>query len=218
MPTILFVERDSGHSPSLVSALRHRPVAVVVENDFRSAIANMATHEPDLIVLDAASMRTSGVRIARCLIQARNGVPLIRIAPTETSYTNSHENEFLLIQPFSLRRLVTLSTRLLPPVTEHELHIGPVSIDTKSRTVRSRGRCTLLTPKTMALLLYLHKNGGRLVTRERLMKHVWGTDYIGDTRTIDVHVSWLRKAIEEDPKSPQYLKTIRGVGLRLESG
>lgn len=216
MPTILLVERESARDPSLASSLQRSSVAIVVENDYRSAIANMATHDPDLIILDAASMRTSGVRMARQLIRAGDGVPLIRVAPPDSSSTNSPQNEFLLIRPFSLRRLKILAGRLLPPGPEDELQVGPICVDLESRTVRAHGRCTLLTPKAMELLLYLQKNSGRLVTRKRLMKYVWGTDYTGDTRTIDVHVSWLRKAIEQDPGSPQYLKTLRGVGFRLE--
>lgn len=216
MPTVLLIERESGHNSSFASSLRRSSVSVLVENDFRKAISNMPAHEPDLIVLDSASMRTSGVRMARRLIQAIDGVPLIRVAPAGTSSTNSHEGEFLLIQPVSLRRLVTLTHRLLPPEPEDELRVGSICIDPKSRVVRAHGRCTLLTPKAMALLLYLRNNEGRLVSRKKLMKRVWGTDYTGDTRTIDVHVSWLRKALEQDPESPQYLMTVRGVGFRLE--
>lgn len=139
MPTILLVEREAGHNPSLASSLRARSVAVVMENDFHSAIANIAVHEPDLVVLDSAYMRTSHVRMAHQLIQASDGVPLIRVAPAETAPTHIHENEFLIIiQPFSLRQLTTLATRLLPPDPEDELSIGPIRVDKKSRTVRSQ--------------------------------------------------------------------------------
>jgi DNA-binding response OmpR family regulator len=216
VPRILLVEREGGRNPSFAPSLRRRHIDVVIEFGFRSAIENIENHHPDLIVLDAASMRTSGKRMAGRLIEACDGIPLIRITTAEPGSQQRRANEFILTHPFVPRKLVNLASRLLPSGPEHEIHLGHISSDTKSRVLRCHGRCTLLTPKTMALFLFLQKNRGRLVTRARLMKHVWGTDYTGDMRTIDVHVSWLRNAIELDPEAPQFLKTIRGVGYRLD--
>lgn len=216
MPGILLIEREGGHNPSFASSLRRRRIDVVVEYGFLSAIDNIDRHEPDLIVLDAASMKTSGVRMAGQLLKAGNGVPLIRIVSAESRSRQDQVNEFVLIHPFTPRKLVNLARRLLPPEPKYEIRVGPVCADTKGGVVRCHGKCTLLSPKTMALFLFLQKNRGIMVTRERLMKHVWGTDYTGDMRTIDVHASWLRSAIELDPDSPEYLKTIRGVGYRLD--
>jgi len=216
VPRILLVEREGGQNPSFAPSLRHRRIDVVVEHGFLGAIDKIDRHQPDLIVLDAASMKTSGVRMARQLIAAGDGVPLIRITAAESSSLYSQVNEFVLIHPFTPRKLVNLASRLLPPEPKDEIRVGHVCADTKNGAVRCHGKCNLLTPKTMEMFLFLQKNRGRLVTRERLMKHVWGTDYTGDMRTIDVHASWLRNAIELDPTSPQYLKTIRGVGYRLD--
>jgi len=216
VPSILLVERESGHNFSFAPLLRRRYVDVIVEHGLLNAIDSIYHHEPDLIVLNAASMKTSGVRMARHLIEAVNYAPLIRIITSEHSPRHSQANEFILAQPFTPRKLVNLVSRLLPPEPKDEICIGSIRIDTKRRTVRCHGKCTLLTPKTSALFLFLLKYRGRFVTRERLMKHIWVTDYTGDMRTIDVHASWLRNALELDPSSPQYLKTIRGVGYRLD--
>lgn len=216
MPRILLVEREGGHNPSFAPSLRRRRIDVVVEYGFLSAIDSIDRHQPDLIVLDAASMKTSGVRMAGQLAEAGDGVPLIRIISAKPRSRQIRVNEFILIHPFTPRKLVNLASRLMPPDPKHEIRVGHVCADTKGGVVRCHGKCTLLSPKTMAMFLFLQKNRGRLVTRERLMKHVWGTDYTGDMRTIDVHASWLRSAIELDPDSPEYLKTIRGVGYLLD--
>lgn len=216
MPRVLLVEREGDHNPSFAPSLRRCRIDVVVEYGLLSAIDNIDRHEPDLIVLDTASMKSRGVRMAGQLIEAGDGIPLIRITASESRSRHDQANEFILIHPFTPRKLVNLVSRLLPPEPKNEIRVGHVCVDTKGRTVRCHGKCTLLTPKTIAMFLFLQKNKGRLVTRKRLMKHIWGTDYIGDMRTIDVHASWLRNAIELDPGTPQYLKTIHGVGYRLD--
>lgn len=216
MPMILLVQQEGSRNPSFAPSLRRHRLGVVVEHSLRGAINNINRHDPDLIVLDAASMKTSGVRMASQLLDAGDGAPLIRITSAEPSSNRRPANEFVLIHPFSLRKLVNLVNRLLPPDPKHEIRAGHISVDTNSGVIRCHGKCTLLSPMTMALFLFLHRHKGRLVPRGKLMKHVWGTDYTGDMRTIDVHINWLRNAIEPDPASPQYLKTVRGVGYRLD--
>ena len=115
MPGILLIEREGGHNPSFALSLRRRRIDVVVEYSFLSAIDNIYRHQPDLIVLDAASIRTSGVRMAGQLLKAGNGVPLIRIISAESRSRQNQVNEFILIHPFTPRKLVNLASRLLPP-------------------------------------------------------------------------------------------------------
>jgi DNA-binding response OmpR family regulator len=94
--------------------------------------------------------------------------------------------------------------------------VGPIRLDLEKRRVRCLGKSTKLTPRLVVLLNLLMEKHGEVVEREPLFKKAWETNYTGDTRTLDVHISWLRRAIELDPENPKFLKTIRGVGYRLD--
>ena len=96
------------------------------------------------------------------------------------------------------------------------VHVGPIRLDVERRRVRCLGKSTKLTPRLIMLLQMLMEKHGEVVERDVLFKKVWETNYTGDTRTLDVHVSWLRRAIEVDPLKPKFLKTVRGVGYRLD--
>jgi DNA-binding response OmpR family regulator len=96
------------------------------------------------------------------------------------------------------------------------IHVGPLRLDVEQRRVRCLGKNSKLTPRLTSLLQLLMDKHGEVVEREALFKKVWETNYTGDTRTLDVHISWLRRAIELDPLKPKFLKTIRGVGYRLD--
>ena len=122
----------------------------------------------------------------------------------------------VLTHPFTLRKLINRIEPLLPGDGEHMLHVGPVRLDLERKRVRCLGREARLTPRLASLLQILMKHPGEVMQREDLFKQVWETKYTGDTRTLDVHISWLRHAIEEDARHPQLLKTVRGVGYRLD--
>jgi DNA-binding response OmpR family regulator len=213
---ILLIERGGSRSPSFVPALRKRSYRVKVEHDIRSAIEHFHPDPPDIVILDAASMKTSGVRMASRLHKALNGIPLVLVSPKGTNFSSNGRVSEFLVRPFTARKLLNLIARLSPADSQDEICAGPIRLDTSRRVVRYRNRETRLTPKAAALLRLLIERLGRLVKREEMMRRVWHTDYTGDMRTIDVHISWLRKAIEPDPDSPRYLKTIRGLGYRLD--
>ena len=97
------------------------------------------------------------------------------------------------------------------------MNSGPIHLDLERRQVRCEDRETHLTPRLTRLLRMLMENTGEVLERKQLFRRVWKTEYTGDTRTLDVHISWLRSAIEKDPRRPKYLKTIRGVGYRLDA-
>jgi DNA-binding response OmpR family regulator len=96
------------------------------------------------------------------------------------------------------------------------LHIGSIRLDLERKRVRCQGREAFLTPRLVHLLHTLMQHPGEVIDRKQLFREVWNTEYTGDTRPLDVHISWLRQAIEEDPRKPHILKTIRGVGYRLD--
>ena len=122
----------------------------------------------------------------------------------------------VLTLPFTFRKLINRIVPLLPGNGEHMLHVGPVRLDLERKRVRCLGREARLTPRLANLLQVLMTHPGEVMQREELFKQVWETKYTGDTRTLDVHISWLRHAIEEDARHPQLLMTVRGVGYRLD--
>jgi DNA-binding response OmpR family regulator len=122
----------------------------------------------------------------------------------------------VLSPPFTLRKLLNRIAPLLPGDGAHLLHVGPIRLDWERKRVNCQGHEARLTPRLAHLLRLLMENPGTVMERERLFREIWNTEYTVDTRTLDVHISWLRQAIEEDPRRPRFLKTIRGVGYRLD--
>lgn len=212
--TLLLIERSTSRRPSRAGGLRALGYEVTTVPSVDKALDHDA--EGDVVILDAASMQTSGVRMIRRLREGFDGTPLILLSPEGTDPSRDGAATSLLVEPFTKRKLLNRIRRLSPLSERKAIQAGPLHFDPERKVVRRGSRQTHLTPKLRDLLSYLLKHRGRLVTRERLMREVWNTDYTGDMRTIDVHVSWLRKAIEEDPVIPQLLKTIRGLGYRLD--
>lgn len=213
---ILLIERGGSRSPSFAPALLKRDYCVDIEHSIQAAMDHLALDPPDVVILDAASMKTSGARMTMRLRNSLNDIPLVLISPQGTdSSINGKANE-ILIHPFTARKLLNRIARLLPSNSRNFICAGPIRLDTKLRVVRCHEREARLTPITAALLRLLIERRGRLVAREEMMRRVWQTNYTGDMRTIDVHINWLRNALEPDPRSPRYLKTIRGLGYRLE--
>jgi DNA-binding response OmpR family regulator len=119
--------------------------------------------------------------------------------------------------PFTLQKLLNRIKVLLPLKSSNDaLKSGPIELDVSQRFVKIDGKQVSLTPRLTRLLQALMEKPGQVYGRDDLFKFVWETDYIGDTRTLDVHVSWLRNLIEDDPRHPDYIKTVRGVGYRLD--
>jgi DNA-binding response OmpR family regulator len=122
----------------------------------------------------------------------------------------------VLSLPFTAQKLVNRIKHLLPGDGKDNLHAGPVRLDVEKRIVHCLGKQSRLTPRLVRLLKCLIEKPGEVIERKALFSQVWETDYTDDTRTLDVHVSWLRHAIEPDPQSPRFIKTVRGVGYRLD--
>ena len=121
-----------------------------------------------------------------------------------------------LVKPFTSRKLINAVKRLAPLPAGTWRTLGPLKLSIKQRRVQCWDTEKRLTPKEAKLLQVLVNRAGSTVSRKHLIKQVWETDYLGDTRTLDVHISWLRRAIEKDPLDPRLLKTVRGKGYRLD--
>jgi DNA-binding response OmpR family regulator len=216
MAKILLFESSRANAPSFAPALEKKGYAVSVFHKIDNGLKETTKQIPDLIVLDAASMKTSGTRMCRKVSNQLDGVPIILVSPDGTLPDPGCGSSVTLVHPFTPRKLLNRVARLLPGDDRYNLEMGPIKLNQVQSKVRCLNKEARLTPKLAQLLEVFMQNPGRLMTRKRLIRLVWHTDYTGDTRTLDVHMSWLRNAIEPDPKKPRILKTIRGMGYRLD--
>lgn len=214
--TILIIEGKHADFPSFTMPLQKKGFDVRVAKSGTDASAQLSEITPDVLVVNAASMRTSGVRICKKLQAQDEKIPIILIIAPEKNVDNDAAT-IVLRHPFTIQKLSNRIMPLLPSDGENTLQVGPVRLDMDRKRVRCLGQNTRLTPRLLALLKKLMENHGEVIKREELFKSVWDTEYTGDTRTLDVHISWLRKAIEPDPAKPKFLRTIRGVGYRLDA-
>lgn len=213
---ILWIEDKHIAGPALVSSLRRKGHSVEIVSTGAAALSRMNEYTPDLVVLNAASMRTSGSRICKSIRDKAEGLPIVIITNSERqANVDTCANEVLML-PFTSRKLINRITPLLPAKRENLLNAGSISLDVVRKQVTCEGREARLTPRLAQLLEILIQHAGEVVPREQIFRQVWNTAYIGDTRTLDVHISWLRQAIEENPRRPRYIKTIRGLGYRLD--
>jgi DNA-binding response OmpR family regulator len=213
---ILLIESPRTNAPSFGPVLQKKGYRVVTAHRVDRALQSAEQQPPDLVILDASSMRTSGSRMCRQIHARLNGVPVILLVSRGLTPDPLNGATITLPQPVTPRKLLNRVTRLLPGDGKFSLQAGPVQLNVAQRKVRCKGKESRLTPKETKLLeVFLHAPG-QLLTRETLIRQVWHTDYTGDTRTLDVHMSWLRQAIEPDPSRPVYLRTVRGVGYRFD--
>lgn len=213
---ILVIEGKRAERASFVGGLTKKGFQVVSVPSGNAALSKLKTETPALIIVDADSMRTSGKRICQTLHNTVD-LPVILIVGKDVDAKDPFEAEVILQLPFTLQKLLNRIKILLPVKPSHDvIKAGPIELDLSQRWVRLNDRHVSLTPRLVRLLQALMEHPGEVFQREELFKYVWETGYTGDTRTLDVHVSWLRQALEEDPRHPDYIKTIRGIGYRLD--
>jgi DNA-binding response OmpR family regulator len=214
---ILLIEKHSGKSPTFAAALVRKGYAVEVVSTGSEAVLASAGFSPALVILNAASLGSSGERIGQQLRDVFDA-PLIHILDEGGLLPDGSKlpRTMLLRLPFTARKLVNRVKRLWPVSEENTLSAGPVELVMETRLVRAHGRETRLTPKAASLLEVFMRHSGETLDREFLMRQVWNTDYLGDTRTLDVHVRWVRQAIEHNAARPCFIRTVRGLGYRFE--
>lgn len=213
---ILWIEGKRAESPPFVPGLRKKGYQIETVPTGNAALARLPGYDPDLVVVNAASMRTTGTRICRSLRDLADGVPVLLISDSEQSITADVCANVILTLPFTTRKLLNRIKPLLPGDGGNLLHVGPIRLDLERKMVRCQGRESALTPRLVQLLNIFLEHPGEALERGRLFREVWNTEYTGDTRTLDVHISWLRQALEENPRRPRFLKTIRSIGYRLD--
>ncbi|MFZ2097608.1 MAG: response regulator transcription factor [Anaerolineales bacterium] len=214
---ILWVEGNRTDNTSFVPSLRKKDYWVEIVPTGHAAMTRLVEIDPDLVVVNAASLRSSGKRICNEIREKSSELPIVLIVSPEHAISGVAKADVVLELPFTSRKLLNRIAPLLPGDGKNVLHVGLIRLDLERKRVRCLGREARLTPRLTHLLQVLLLHAGEAVDRQRLFSEVWDTQYTADTRTLDVHISWLREALEEDPRQPQFLKTIRGVGYRLDA-
>jgi DNA-binding response OmpR family regulator len=215
--SLLVIEGKHADYPGFTPALRKKGFTVELVSSGSEAVKRMeAGFSPDVVVVNAATLRTTGKRICQSLHEKIAALPIVLIIDPDHEIEKTNA-EVILVLPFTAQKLLNRIRHLLPGESKHSLHAGPIRLDLEKRMVRFQGRRTRLTPRLLRLLTILIEHRGEVVERKSLFSQVWETDYTDDTRTLDVHISWLRQAIETNPNKPVFLKTVRGVGYRLDA-
>ena len=211
----MVIEGRHAEIPSFASDLQKKGFDVVLFLNGGQAVSKLKQINPSLVVINAASLRSTGIRTCLSLRKKDSKIPIILILDQERAVDKDLADSVLAL-PFTIQKLVNRVKALMPGDGNNVVSVGPIRLDLEHRRVRSLGKNTKLTPRLITLLQLLMDKHGEVVEREALFKKVWETNYTGDTRTLDVHISWLRRALELDPDNPKFLKTIRGVGYRLD--
>ena len=226
MTRVLVVEDEESFSDALSFMLRKEGFEVGVAADGPAALEAFDRQGADLVLLDLMLPGLSGTEVCRAL-RATSNVPIIMVTAKDGEVDKVVGLELgaddYVTKPFSTRELVARiravlrrrgdAEELLPAVVE----AGPVRIDVDRHVVTVSGRAVTLPLKEFDLLELLVRNSGRVLTRGQLIDRVWGSDYVGDTKTLDVHVKRLRAKVETDPAEPQLLVTVRGLGYKFEA-
>jgi len=239
MTSVLVVDDEPSFTEALTVGLRREGFEVRTAADGRAALAEINEAEPDLVLLDVMLPGMSGLDVCR-EIRKQSRVPLIMVTARAEEIDAVVGLEVgaddYVAKPYRMRELVARMRAVLrraseqsppsqpsgPPsqpsdlLPQPQLIEGDVELDIDRHELRVRGELVTLALREFELLAYLMARAGRVVTRDSLMQNVWGYNYVGDTKTIDVHVKRLRAKIEDDPSNPQRITTIRGLGYRYE--
>jgi DNA-binding response OmpR family regulator len=224
---ILVVEDDEAIAAFVQAALEREGFSVQVAGDGETALARIGSRQPDMILLDLKLPgKMDGLAVCRQVRARERYIPVIMLTAKDTAIDKIIGLEMgaddYITKPFDDRELIARVRAVLRLVYQaggasrrERLQIGQMVIDRAGRTVTVAGQRIELAPKEFDLLETLAWNRGRVFGREMLLERVWGYDYMGESRTVDVHVQRLRSKIEPDPAEPRYLLTVRGVGYRF---
>jgi two-component system response regulator RegX3 len=230
MPTVLLVEDEESFVDALTVGLKKEGFRVEVARDGLEALNKFDATRPDVVLLDVMLPKISGIDVCRQL-RKRTQVPIIMVtakgAEIDTVVGLEVGADDYITKPYRMRELVARmravlrrapgeATGALDDLDASTLVVGDVVLDPEQHKVLVRGAEVAMPLKEFELLHLLLANAGRVLPRETLIDRVWGTDYVGDTKTLDVHIKRLRTKIEEEPANPTRIVTIRGLGYKIE--
>lgn len=228
MTRILVVEDEESFSEALAYLLGKEGFDVVVADTGTAAVELFDKHGADLVLLDLMLPGLSGTEVCKQL-RIRSAVPIIMLTAKDAEIDKVVGLELgaddYVIKPYSSRELIARIRAVLRrhsdlgEITEDNssLVAGPVRMDVDRHQVSVNNAAIALPLKEFELLEFLMRNSGRVLTRMQLIDRVWGSDYVGDTKTLDVHIKRLRAKIEADPANPLFIQTVRGLGYKLEA-
>ncbi len=223
--TVLVVEDEASLASTLSYNFRKNGFNVILAGDGVEGLQAARRENPDLVVLDLMLPKMDGLEVCRRL-RASSDVPILMLTAKGEELDRVVGLEMgaddYLAKPFSMRELLARVRALLRRSSGRaaaedasRISAGPLELDLRGRTVKREGAEVALKPKEFDLLFYLAKHAGQVFTREQLLEHVWGYEFFGGSRTIDVHMRWLREKLERNPGQPRYLMTVRGVGYKF---
>jgi two-component system OmpR family response regulator len=223
---ILIVEDDVNLLEAIKYNLRKEGYDVVTAGDGERALEVTRQGKPHLLILDIMLPKLNGFEVCR-ILRKEMTVPILMLTAKadETDKIVGLEigADDYMTKPFSMRELIARVGAMLrrvkmtePSLTPALLIIGNLEVDIARHRASLSGKALELSPKEFDLLVFLARNKGLVFSREQLLEKVWGYDFVGDTRTVDVHIRWLRQKIETDPAHPKRLVTVRGTGYKLE--
>ena len=232
MPTVLVVEDDPAILDAVAYSIRRDGHQVLTAADGVAGLEVAREHHPDAIVLDVMLPRMSGLDVCR-ILRAEAPVPILLLTARDSEADRVQGLEIgaddYLTKPFSMRELRARVASLLrrdalsraagprdgvaatPPV----LRAGELELNELTHEAHRNGVLLVLRPREFALLAYLMRHPGQALTRAQILEEVWGITFAGETRTVDVHIRWLREKLEDDPAQPQHIQTVRNVGYRF---
>jgi two-component system alkaline phosphatase synthesis response regulator PhoP len=234
MPKKILVVEDE---PSIVKLIEFNLTkeGFIVDSalDGDIALQKIKVEMPDLIVLDLMLPRIDGLEVCRRIRTEKQHIPILMLTAKSDEFNKVLGLELgaddYMTKPFSIRELTARVKAIFrrmeairrsdeeEKTVDKSIQIGDILIDTDGYEVTRNGDLIDLTPKEFELLMYLANHRGKVLSRDQLLNAVWNYDFVGDSRIVDVHVSHLRDKIEQDSKKPLYIKTVRGVGYKLES-
>ncbi|MBE2267471.1 MAG: response regulator transcription factor [Anaerolinea sp.] len=225
MAHILLIDDERKLTDPLRSSFERGGYRVTVANDGHAGLSLALVEKPDVVVLDVMMPGLDGWQVCQA-IRTHSTMPIIMLTALDDSTDRIKGLELgaddYLVKPFGYKELEAHVRAMLRRVRldqgqqiPQRIAVGEVTLDLEAHMVTRGGQELALRQKEFEILSLLMTNLGKVVTRERLFDEVWGTDWLGDTRTLDVHMSWLRAKLETDPANPVYLQTIRGVGYRF---
>ena len=225
---IMIVEDEASFSDALSFLLKQEGYEVVIASDGREALAKFVETQPDFVLLDVMIPEISGTEVCRT-IRATSDVPIIMVTAKDAEIDRVVGLELgaddYVTKPYSSRELIARIKAIMRRRSHEQsstteagiLKVGDIRMDLDQHLVTIKGISVSLPLKEFFLLEFLMRNVGKVMTRTQLIDRVWGSDYYGDTKTLDVHIKRLRAKVEADPANPLIIQTIRGLGYKLEN-